>query len=99
MVRITTLKQHNFLSPIQSCAPIFKKIAVRSSPDPNKIGFSPERVLIRAQLCCASGRRLGSQHRCLRWADRADSFYVKILNVSYSTFLSFENQTQVYSLS
>jgi len=31
--------------------PILKKIAVRSSPDPAKIGFSPGPVLIRAHLC------------------------------------------------
>jgi len=32
--------------------PIFKKIAVRSSPDPAKIDFGPDPVLIRAHLCC-----------------------------------------------
>ena len=37
-------------STIQSCPPIFKKIAARSSPDPAKIGFSADPVLIRADL-------------------------------------------------
>ena len=32
--------------------PIFKKIVVPSSPDPSKIGFSADPVLIRAHLWC-----------------------------------------------
>jgi len=32
MIRIITFKQKKFLSPIQSCQPIFKKNAVRTSP-------------------------------------------------------------------
>ena len=48
---------------------------------------------------CASSRRLSSQHFCFGLADRDDSFYGKMFEVSYSTFLiSFENQTQVYNL-
>ena len=35
----------------QSDPPSLEKIAVRSSPDPAKIGFSPDPVLIRAHLC------------------------------------------------
>jgi len=31
---------------------------------------------------------LCSQHCCLGWADRNDSFYGKIFDVSYSTFFS-----------
>jgi len=31
--------------------PIFIKIAVRSSPEPAKNGFSPDPVLIRTHLC------------------------------------------------
>jgi len=45
-----TLKQQKFS---QSDPPIFKKIAVRSSPDPSKISFSPvqsDPALIRADL-------------------------------------------------
>jgi len=42
---------------------------------------------------------LGSQHCCLGWADGDDSFYGKMFDVSYSTFLiSFENQTQIDNL-
>jgi len=55
--------------------------------------------LVQRNSCCASGRRLGSQHCSLGWANRDDSFNGKIFDVSYSTFLiSFENQTQVYHL-
>ena len=35
----------NFLSPIQSWSANLKKIAVRSSPDPAKTGFSLDPVL------------------------------------------------------
>ena len=47
-------------------------------------------------ITAASGRRLGSQH-CFGSANRDDSFYGKTFEVSYSTFISFENQTQVYN--
>jgi len=37
--------------------------------------------------CCASGCRLGSQHRCFSTANRDDSFYEEIL--MYATILRF----------
>jgi len=53
----------------------------------------------KGNSCCASGRRLGSQHCCLGWADRNDPFCGNIFDVSYCTlFISFENQTQVCTL-
>jgi len=53
----------------------------------------------KGNSCCASGRCLGSQHCCLGWADRDDSFYGKNFDVCYSTSSTdFENQTQVYNL-
>jgi len=45
--RIFTLKQQKFS---QSDPPIFKELAVRSSPDPARIGFSPDPVLICVHL-------------------------------------------------
>jgi len=51
VVRIITSKQQIFSVRSSPDPPIFKKIAIRSSPDPAKIGFSPDPVLIRAHLC------------------------------------------------
>jgi len=50
MVGIITSKQQKFSQSDPVLTPIFKKIAVRSSPDPAKIDFSPDPVLIRAHL-------------------------------------------------
>jgi len=50
--RIITLKQQKFSQSDPVLIRQFsKKIVVRSSPDPAKIGFSPDPVLIRAHLC------------------------------------------------
>jgi len=42
VVRIISSKQQIFSVRSSPHPPIFKKIAVRSSPDPAKIGFSPD---------------------------------------------------------
>ena len=52
MVGIITLKQQKFSqSDPVLIRQFYKKIAVRSSPDPAKIGFSLDPILIRAHLC------------------------------------------------
>ena len=51
VVRIITSKQQIFSVRSSPDPPILKKNAVQSSPDPAKIGFSPDPVLIRAHLC------------------------------------------------
>ena len=54
MFKITTLQQQNFLSAIESWSAKFQKLTVRSSPDPAKIGFSPDPVpcnTVRAHPC------------------------------------------------
>ena len=48
--------------------------------------------------CYASGRRFGPQHCCFGSVDRDSSFYGQTFDVSYGTFLSFENHTQVCHL-
>ena len=50
------------------------------------LAVSTMNLVQKGNACCASGCRLGSQHCCLGWADRDDSFYGKNLDVSYSTF-------------
>ena len=52
VVRIISSKQQIFSVRSSPHTKIFKKIAVRSSPDPAKIGFSPDPFLIPAHLCC-----------------------------------------------
>ena len=42
VVRLITSKQQIFSVRSSPDLPIFKKIAVRSSPDPPKVGFSPD---------------------------------------------------------
>jgi len=63
VVRIITSIQQIFSVRSSPDPPIFKKIAVRSSPAPAKIGFSPDPagpVLIRAHLWCGA--------QCKTWA-------------------------------
>jgi len=50
-VRIITSKQKIFSVRSSPGLPIFKKIAVRSSPDPPKIGFSPDPVRSSPDPC------------------------------------------------
>jgi len=50
VVRIITSKQQILSIRSSPDRLIFKKIAVRSSPHPAKIGFSPDPVLICAYL-------------------------------------------------
>jgi len=50
VVRIITSKQQILSVRSSPDKTIFKKIAVRSSPDPAKIGFSPDPVLICAHI-------------------------------------------------
>jgi len=78
VVRIITSKQQIFSVRSSPDPPIFKKIAVRSSPDPAEVGFSPDPVLIRAHLwhtslaknvtvfCCGEFPRGTQQSRGLR---------------------------------
>jgi len=49
--RTITLTQQIFSVGSSPDPPISKKITVRSSPDPAKIDFSSDPVLIRAHLC------------------------------------------------
>jgi len=70
MVRIITLKQQNFSQSDPVLIRQLKKIAVRSSPDPAKIGFSADLVFIRAHLCCtplvASGGKTEANFNWIR---------------------------------
>jgi len=51
MVRIITLKQQKFSQSDPVLNRLFKKNEVRSSPDPAKIGFSPDPVQVHPGPC------------------------------------------------
>jgi len=51
LVRIITLKQQKFSHSYPLLSANLKKIAVRSSPDPAKIGFSPNPVRSSPDPC------------------------------------------------
>ena len=69
MVRIITLKQQNFLCPIQFWSTNLKKIAVRSSLDPAKIGFSPNLVRYSPDPCSSLvWRRTSCLQQCWTWS-------------------------------
>jgi len=55
--------------------------------------------LVQREFLLCEWSSFGLSDCCLGWADRDDSFYGKIFDVNYSTFLiSFENETQFSNL-
>jgi len=91
--RIITLQWKNFSVRSSPDPPIFKKIAVRSFPDPAKIGFSPDPVWSSPDPCSSLTYR--SSFPCLLLIFKLDCYSI-LLGCSLM-FMNTVNVAQYWS--